>query len=112
MWTLDGNLQDFYGNYPGVGVNEPTYSFPGISGFGQCLHLTASLSQSVTVSATLVVNLANASFTVEAWIKITTLYNTTSDFYSDNTIFGQYQQSIQDESLYLGLRNKRLYMGF
>ena len=112
LWTFDNSLQDLYNNFPGVGVKGPTYSSPGITGFGQCIYLNATVSQSVIIYSPPFLNMAFTSFTLLAWVKATTFHNTASGPYSDNAIFGQSQQNIQDHSLFLIVRNQRIYLGF
>ena len=113
LWTMDNNFNDVYGNYPGVGINSPTFSFPGINGNGACLDLNATASQSVTVYSPPFLDMAYASFSLAVWIKARSLWSTTiSAPYGDNAIFGQMDQNEQDRSLHITLRNRRLYFGF
>ncbi|CAF4509107.1 unnamed protein product, partial [Rotaria socialis] len=91
LWAFDNNLDDLYNNFPGVGSNGPTYSSPGITGYGTCLYLTAASSQSVTVLTPPFLNMALTSFSLLAWVKATSLHNTATGPYSDNAIFGQCQ---------------------
>jgi len=112
LWAFDNNLQDLYNNYPGVGINGPTYSSPGINGYGTCLYLTAASSQSVTVYSPPFLNMAQTSFSLLAWVKAASFHNTNSGSYSDNAIFGQYQSATQDHSLHIIVRNQVIYLGF
>jgi len=112
LWAFDNNLQDLYNNYPGVGINGPTYSSPGINGYGTCLYLTAASSQSVTVYSPPFLNMAQTSFSLLAWVKAASFHNTNSGSYSDNAIFGQFQSNTQDHSLHIIVRNQVIYLGF
>ncbi|CAM4922244.1 unnamed protein product, partial [Rotaria socialis] len=112
LWAFDNNLDDLYNNFPGVGSNGPTYSSPGITGYGTCLYLTAASSQSVTVLTPPFLNMALTSFSLLAWVKATSLHNTATGPYSDNAIFGQCQQTVQDECLHIIVRNQYIYLGF
>lgn len=110
---MDNDLNDFYGNFPGVGVNNPTYSSPGINGYGSCLYLSASASQSVTIYSPPFLNMAYTSFSLVAWVKATSMWSTTDVApYGDNAIFGQMDQNVQDRSLHIIARNRRIYFGF
>ena len=106
MWAFDGNLNDFYNNFPGTPSNAPTYSSPGINGYGKCLYLNASLNQSVTVGSPPFLNMAFTSFSLVAWVKATTLHN------GDNAIFGQFQNNTKDKSLHILVREVKIYLGF
>ena len=112
FWSFDNNLLDLYNNFPGVAVNGPTYTSPGINGYGACLYLNASASQSMTVYSPPFLNMAYTSFTLFAWVKATTFHNTATGPYSDNAIFGQFQENIQDHSLHIIVRNQYIYLGF
>ncbi|CAM4926973.1 unnamed protein product [Rotaria socialis] len=112
LWAFDNNLGDLYNNFQGVGTNGPTYSSPGITGYGTCLYLTAASSQSVTVLTPPFLNMALTSFSLFAWVKATSLHNTATGPYSDNAIFGQCQQTVQDQCLHIIVRNQYIYLGF
>ncbi|CAF3381336.1 unnamed protein product [Rotaria socialis] len=112
LWTFDNTLDDFYGIFPAVGSNGPTYKSPGINGYGSCLYLNASASQSIDVLSPPFLSMAYTSFSLSAWIKATTLNNAAVNGLSDNGIFGQYEQNSQDLSLHTIVRNQRLYFGF
>jgi hypothetical protein len=112
FWTFDNHLLDLYNNFPGVGVNGPTFSATGITGYGQCLYLNAASSQSVVIYSPPFLNMAYTSFILLAWVKATTFHNTASGPYSDNAIFGQFEQNIQDHSLHIIVRNQYIYLGF
>ena len=112
MWTFDGNLEDFYGNFPGTPNNAPAYSSPGINGYGTCLYLNASRSQSVTVYAPPFLNMAYTSFSLVAWVKPTTLRDVASQWFSDNAVFGQFQDNSKDLSLHIIVRHKKINLGF
>jgi hypothetical protein len=109
FWGFDNSLQDLYNNFNGVGTNGPTYTAPGYNGAGTCLSLSQSSYQSVTI-ATPFLNMAYTSFTLEVWVYANTLRN--SNPYTDNAIFGQFQQNTTDKSLYIIIRNQRAYFGF
>jgi len=111
MWAFDGNLNDSYNNFPGTPSNAPTYSSPGINGYGKCLYLNASLNQSVTVRSPPFLNMAFTSFSLVAWVKATTLRNGSKP-YTDNAIFGQFQENTDDKSLHIVVRRHRIYLGF
>ena len=112
LWTFDGNVDDFYNNFPGTPINAPTYSSPGINGYGTCLYLNSSHNQSVTVYSPPFLNMAYTSFSLVAWVKPTTLRNGTFSSQSDNAIFGQHQDSSNDHSFHVVIRQKKSYLGF
>ncbi|CAF5046158.1 unnamed protein product, partial [Rotaria sp. Silwood1] len=100
---------DLYNNFNGSGINGPTYSSPGYNGAGACLWLSQASSQSVTFNSTFL-NMAYTSFTWEVWLYANTLHN--NNPYSDNAVFGQFHQNTLDHSLYIIIRNQRIYLGF
>ena len=110
FWGFDGNLQDLYNNFNGIGTNTPTYQSPGFNGAGSCLYLTKSLNQSVTIPTPPFLNMAYTSFTLQAWMNAQTLCNGTGC--TDNALFGQFQQNNFSRSLHIIVRNQRIYMGF
>ncbi|CAM4942589.1 unnamed protein product [Rotaria socialis] len=112
LWAFDNNLDDFYNNFQGVGSNGPTYRSPGITSYGTCLYLNATSSQSVTIFTPPFLNMALTSFSLFAWVKATSLHNTATGSYSDNAIFAQCQQTVQDECLHIIVRNQYIYLGF
>ncbi|CAF4046768.1 unnamed protein product, partial [Rotaria magnacalcarata] len=112
LWAFDNNLDDLYNNFQGVGSNGPTYRSPGITGYGTCLYLNGTSSQSVTILTPPFLNMALTSFSLFAWVKATSLHNFVSDWQSDNVIFSQCQQTVQDECLHFIVRNQYLYLGF
>ncbi|CAF3638758.1 unnamed protein product [Rotaria socialis] len=112
LWAFDNNLNDLYNKFQGVGSNRPTYRSPGITGYGTCLYLNATSSQSVTIFTPPFINMALTSFSLFAWVKATSFHNTAIGSYSDNAIFGQCQQTVQDECLHLIVRNQYIYFGF
>jgi hypothetical protein len=102
-----------YNNYPGVGINNPTFVNPGITGYGACLYLNASASQSMTVYSPPFLNMAQTSFSLLAWVKATSFHNEfISGTYTDNAIFGQNQANTLDRSLHIIVRNQVIYLGF
>jgi hypothetical protein len=110
FWSFDNTLQDLYNNFNGVPSNGPTFVSPGYNGAGSCLWLNRSMSQSVTITTPPFLNMAYTSFTLEAWMYAQTLcYNTPC---TDNALFGQFQQNIQDHSLHIIVRNQAIYLGF
>lgn len=113
LWTMDNNLDDFYDNFPGVAVNNPIFNFPGINGYGSCLYLNATASQSVIIYSPPFLNMAYTSFTLVAWIRATSMWSTTIGApYGDNAIFGQMDQNVLQKSLHITLRNRKAYFGF
>lgn len=111
LWKFDNNLDDFYSNFPGVGINAPTYSSPGINGYGSCLYLNASQNQSVTIYSPPFLNMAYTSFSLLAWAKPNTLRNNGGGK-SDNAIFGQFQNNTKDQSLHIIVRAQKIFLGF
>ena len=111
LWRFDNDLTDLYGNFPGVGLNNPTYNPTGINGYGQCLYLNASRQQSVTIYSPPFLNMAYTSFSLVAWVKPTTL-RTAAKPNSDNAIFGQYEDNSKDRSLHIVVRQRTIYLGF
>ncbi len=110
FWGFDGTLQDLYNNFNGQGSNGTTYNSPGYNGAGSCLWLTRSSAQSVIITTPPFLNMAYTLFTFELWIYAQTPCN--NHPYTDNAIFGQYQQNSTDQSLYISVRNQRTYFGF
>lgn len=55
-------------------------------------------------------NMAYVSFTFEVWMYAQSLWN--SNPYTDNAIFGQYEQNSTDKSFYVTIRNLKAYFGF
>jgi len=111
LWTFDNNLNDFYENYPGNGINSPTYSSPGINGYGSCLYLNAANKQSITVNSPPFLNMAYTSFSWNGWIKPTTLHNSIATGF-DSALFGQFHQNTIDYSFYITIREQKPYFGF
>lgn len=109
FWSFDNTLQDLYNNFNGVGNYGPSYHTPGYNGAGTCIWLSQSANQSVTITSPFL-NMAFTSFTLEVWAYPNTLYNGTP--YTDNAVFGQFQQNILDKSLHIIIRNQRIYLGF
>jgi hypothetical protein len=108
LWTFDNSLQDVYNNFVGVGNNGPTYSSPGINGYGSCVYLNGTSSQSITIYSPPNLNLTYTSFSVVAWVKATSLRSN-----GDNAIFGQlYQNSPADKLLQVVVRNQHVFLGF
>lgn len=114
LWTFDNNLLEFYGNYPGTPVNNPSYSTPGINGYGSCLYLNRSVGQSVTVPEPPFLNMAYTSFSLSAWVKANSLRSGCPLWNPccDNAIFGQFDQNTKSRSLHIIVREKSIYFGF
>lgn len=112
LWTFDNQVDDFYGNFPGVPVNNPTYRSSSIHGHGSCLYLNGSANQSVIVVSPPFVNMTYTSFSVTVWIKANTFRNGCATSCCDNPLFGQTDQNIQDRSLHMVVRNQRNHFGF
>jgi hypothetical protein len=98
-------MQDLYNVYNTVGNNGPTFSSPGYNGAGACLMLSSASSQSASVASPFL-NMANKSFTLEAWIFPNSLNNPT-----DTAIFGQYESSTTDRAMHINIRSQRIYFG-
>ncbi|CAF4850328.1 unnamed protein product [Rotaria socialis] len=86
----NNNLQHLYNNFPGVGINGPSYNSPDINGCDSCIYLNASAYQSINILTPPFLNMAYASFTLRAW----------------------FDQDTQDHFLHIGVRNQRIYIGF
>ena len=56
--------------------------------------------------------MALTSFSLLAWVQATSFHNTATGPYSDNAVFGQFEQNTQDRSLHIIVRNQRIYLGF
>lgn len=113
LWTFDNDLEDFYGNFPGVSVNSPSYKHPGINGYGSCIYLNASAQQSVTVFTPPFLNMAYTSFSLSAWVKANSFRSGCGICcQGDNAIFGQHDQQTADRSLHIIVRTQSIYMGF
>ena len=112
LWKFDNDLTDFYSNFPGVPIENPSYQSSGINGYGSCLYLNASRNQSVTIHSPPFLNMAYTSFSLVAWVKATTLRNGGLPTGDDNAIFGQYENNTQDRSLHIIVRQQRIYLGF
>lgn len=54
--------------------------------------------------------MAYTSFSLEAWIYAHTLYN--NNPFTDNAVFGQFENNTLDRSLHIIIRNQRIYLGF
>ena len=112
FWTFDGNLNDLYNNYPGVGINSPSYVSPGITGYGACLYLNSNSAQSATIASPPFLNMAYTSFSLTAWVFANTLSVANATFQGDNAVFGQHHNYTQGHSLHIIVRNQRIYLGF
>ena len=100
-WKFEYTLSDSVGSYNGYMNNTATYV---IGYVGQALVLNST--QYMTVSSYL--NLNSRSFTVEAWIYITSSLSSSIDY----GIFGQYQTFSNDRNLLILIRANKLHMGF
>ena len=110
FWNFDNTLQDLYNNFNGYGLNNPNFSSPGYNGAGSCIQLIKSQNQSITISSPPFLNMANTSFTIQAWINPQSLCNGSGC--RDNALFGQYEQNTPDRSLHIIVRNRTIYLGF
>lgn len=110
FWGFDGNLEDLYSHFNGIGSNSPSYVSPGYNGAGSCVWLNRSLSQFVTISSPPFLNMTNTSFTFETWIYAQSFCNVSPCI--DNALLGQFQGAIVDRALHLNVRNQRTYFGF
>ena len=111
LWTFDNDLLEFYGNFPGTPINNPSYRFPGINGYGSCLYLNRTLNQSVTIATPPFLNMAFTSFSLSAWVNADS-FQTGWWGCLDNAIFGQFDQNTPSRSLHIIVRNQRIYLGF
>ena len=71
FWSFDSNYNDLYNVYNGAGINSPTFSSPGYTGYGSAVSLTGSSSQYVLVNQ--YKDMTYTSFTWEVWIYPTSL---------------------------------------
>ena len=94
-----------------MGINNPSYSSSGINGYGSCLYLNASASQSVTIYSPPFLNMAQTSFSLVVWAFATT-YNGANTTWFDSAVFGQFENNTLDRSLHIAVRNQRIYLGF
>ncbi|CAF1309889.1 unnamed protein product [Didymodactylos carnosus] len=99
FWSFDGDATDLFNTYNGVLYNKPTFKTGYV---GQAIAFTGG-NQYVQ---TPFVNLAYQSFTIEAWVYLTTLAMT------DSSIFGECTAKTTGKCLQLVIRNKLLYMDF
>ena len=101
-----------YNNYPGVGINSPSYSSPGITGYGACLYLNKSAAQSATIYSPPFLNMAYTSFSLTAWVYANSLRGANGLSNGDNAVFGQHHNFTRDYSLHIIVRNQKIYLGF
>ena len=112
FWSFDNNLDDLYNNFPGVTVNGSSFAANGINGYGSCLYLNRSASQSVVIYSPPFLNMAQTSFSLQAWIYGTSFYDSVNGSIGDNAIFGQHQNYATDQSLHIIVRDRKIYLGF
>lgn len=110
FWSFDQTFQDLYNNFNGVGTNSPTYLSPGYNGAGSCVWLSRSMNQLVTILSSPFLNMANTSFTLQAWMYAQTLCDGVSC--GDHALFGRYDQNVPDRSLHIIVRDQHIYFGF
>ena len=100
-WKFEYNLYDSVGSYNGIMSNAAAY----VTGYvGQALAVNSV--QYMTVSSYL--NLNSRSFTVEAWIYITSSLTSSTDY----GIFGQCQTANTRQCLHYLIRTNKIFMGF
>ena len=99
-WDFENNLQAFPSSYNGDMDSSTTYT-PGY--ISQALVVNST--DYVTVTSYL--SFVNQSFTIEAWIYLTSLNSSV-----DNGIFGQCQNITTDRCLHFVIRSNKIYMGF
>ncbi|CAM4794649.1 unnamed protein product [Rotaria magnacalcarata] len=104
FWSFDSNYNDLYNNYNGVGMNSPTFSSPGYTGYGSALSVSSASSQYVLVAA--YKNMTYTSFTWELWVNPTTLSTT------DSLMLGMCQTPSYSLCLYLMTRSSKPYFAF
>ncbi|CAF4836219.1 unnamed protein product [Rotaria socialis] len=104
FWSFDSNYNDLYNNYNGVGMNSPTFSSPGYTGYGSALSVSSASSQYVLVAA--YKNMTYTSFTWELWVNPTTLSTT------DGLMLGMCQTPSYSLCLYLMTRSSIPYFAF
>lgn len=56
--------------------------------------------------------MAQTSFSLVAWVFATSFNNLATGSYSDNAIFGQFDNNTLDRSLQIIVRNQKIYFGF
>ncbi|CAF1226781.1 unnamed protein product [Adineta ricciae] len=104
VWPLEQNVTSNIRRLDGTLVNSPTYVTPGINN-GYALQFVTSSSQGVQIPN--YQNFAYTSFTVEMWIKPTTL-----SAGSTWGLFSQIESVTPHKLLHLCIRDQKLYMGF
>ena len=101
-WTFEENANDVSGNaYHGQFVNGAAFTTGYI---GQAILLQNSLGQFVRVPY---INLISRSFTVEAWIYLSSVAPS-----ADLDILGECEIGALDRCLHYVLRQNKLYLGF
>ena len=95
-----------------MGTGSPSYA-SGINGYGSCLYLNASASQTVTIFSPPFLNMAQTSFSLVAWVFATSFNNAlNNNSRIDSAIFGQSENFTIDRSLHISVRNQKIYLGF
>lgn len=108
LYTFDNTPNDYYGNYPAVPINGPQYVSPGYNGRGNAIQLLANQSQCLTIANYM--NFYQRSLTVEAWIYPLAIYIASP--YADSIIYSQTNSSMQNQYMWMMLRNGRNYGAF
>ena len=108
LYTFDNTPNDYYGTYHAVPVNNPQYVSPGYNGRGNAIQLLANQSQCLTI--TNYMNFYQRSLTVEAWIYPFAIY--TGNPYVDTIIYSQTNSSMQNQYMWMMLRNGSNYGAF
>ncbi|UJR11988.1 hypothetical protein I4U23_016166 [Adineta vaga] len=107
LYDFDQQVYDVYSNYAGkyngVLKNSPSYVSPGITGYGHAIQFNSSSAQFVTISNW--INLNNMSFTIEFWIKL-------SSINGNRGIFGQCQIQSADYCLHITVRSQKILFSF
>jgi len=101
IWSLDGSAADANNTYIGT-VTGGTYTNATYFGIGYALSLTGAGSYALISSPFF--NLSYTSFTIEAWIYLTSIA-------SDNIIFSQCCTGCQDQCIVVGVQTGKIYMG-
>ncbi|CAF1190198.1 unnamed protein product [Didymodactylos carnosus] len=107
-WSFDGNANDMYGVYNGIlnGITLPVYGTAANTYFDSGLSISCSSVSQQYIAITNYFNLANQSFTFEAWIYPTSVSG-------DNVLMSQCTCTYcPSQCLILLIRNGRAYMGF
>lgn len=110
LYTFDNISNDYFGNYNAVPWNNPQYVSPGYNGRGQAIELRQGSSQYLTVSKYM--NFYQTSLTVEAWVYPLTVYIGSGSARIDSIVYAQTNSSIQNQYMWMMLRNGKNYGAF